>query len=266
MCGKKTNEKMTKLMGILNITGDSFSDGGLYNSSDKAIEHANQLIADGADILDIGAQSTAYNAKQISAEEEWLAIEPILSAIDPKLVSIDTYNPETAARAIDRGVEMINDVKGGQTQKMLELIAANPHVKYISMLSLCIPAQRDVRVSSFDEIMNMMNNNIKTLKAGGIRDDQIILDPGLSFITDASSSFELIRRADEFKEFGYPILIGPSRKSFIGTINDVEPQDRDLETVLISEMLLAKNIDILRIHNVAWHMRARNIQKILQHN
>jgi len=251
-------------MGILNITCDSFSDGGLYNSSDKAIEHANQLIADGADILDIGAQSTAYGAKQISPEKEWAAIKPILNAIDPKLISIDTYNPETAVHAIDAGVQIINDVKGGQTPKMLELIAANPNVKYISMLSLCIPARKDMRVANFDEIMNMMHNNIKALKAAGLREEQIILDPGLSFITDAELSFELIRRAEEFKEFGYPVLIGPSRKSFIATINDVEPQERDLETVMISDTLADKSIDILRVHNVAWLRRAQNIKKMLR--
>lgn len=254
---------MSKIVGILNITPNSFSDGGLYNSTQSAVSHFAQLLQDGADIIDIGAQSTAYNAFILSPAQEIEILRPILSRVETNRASVDTFNVETAEFAIEQGVSVINDVKGGRNIKMLELLAAHPNVKYVSMFSLCIPARTDRRVKSFTEILEWMQNNINILKKYGLRDEQIILDPGLSFVTDADLSYELLRRAGELRQFGYPVFIGPSRKSFIGHVTGRPAQDRDPETMVIACHLARLEIDYIRVHNVGMVQRGMSIDGLL---
>lgn len=252
---------MTKIVGILNITHNSFSDGGKYDTLENAKSHYHSMLKDGADFVDIGAQSTAYGAKIIDQKTEWNKLQPLLAQLkeegeDLKKISIDTFNYQTAAQAIDMGVGMINDVKGCQSSEMLSLITANSNVKYIAMLSVCIPARHDLRISNFQEITNWMRVSIQKMKNAKIEDEQIILDPGIGFATGPQLSFEVIKKMGELKRFGYPIMIGASRKTFISSISNLKPKERDLETVLLSCNLKEKAIEYVRVHNVAWHKRA----------
>lgn len=257
---------MTKIVGILNITHNSFSDGGKYHLLEKAQSHYYSMLKEGADYIDIGAQSTSYGAGIINWELEWNMLEPLLKQLkmqgeDLTKVSIDTFNYQTAKRAIDIGVGIINDVRGCQSNEMLGLIAANNNVKYIAMLSVCIPARHDLRIDNFKEIISWANASVQKMKDAGIKEEQIILDPGIGFATGPQLSFEVIRRVDELKCFGYPIMIGASRKTFISSIANLKPEERDLETVLLSCNLKAKNIEYVRVHNVAWHKRAFNMME-----
>lgn len=254
---------MTKIVGILNITNNSFSDGGQYNSLENATHRFNQMLKQGADLIDIGAQSTSYGADIISHQQEWDALEPILNYAHKSQkiqhVSVDTFHHQNALKAIELGVHIINDVNGCKCNKMLELIASKPFVKYINMFSICIPANHDKRAESFDEVSNWLQNSIEHMKDAGIKEEQIILDPGIGFATGPQLSFEVLNRVEELNAFGYPILIGASRKTFISSLANLKPQERDLETTLISCLLRKQNVAYVRVHNVEWHKRAFNL-------
>lgn len=256
---------MTKIVGILNITNNSFSDGGKYNVLENAIDHFNNMLAQGADLIDIGAQSTSYGANIMSHQEEWDALEPMLDYARKcntmQKVSVDTFYHQNALKSIDIGVRIINDVKGCQCNKMLELIASKPNVKYINMFSICIPANHARRAANFQEIIDGMKDGILKMKEAGIKNNQIILDPGIGFATGPELSFEVLNRAGELNEFGYPVLIGASRKTFINSVANLKPQERDLETTLISCLLRNQNVEYLRVHNVDWHKRAFNLME-----
>jgi dihydropteroate synthase len=250
---------VVKLVGILNVTPDSFSDGGSYDNVTKSLQHYHQLIDDGADLIDIGAQSTSYGAKIISSEDEWMRLETLLLAIkDLSKISLDTFNPQTAQKGIIAGVGMINDVAAGTNMDMLQLIADNPQVKYVAMYSKSIPARKDIRAKSLTEILAWCEDIIVKCHDVGIKKDQLILDPGIGFSTDPALSFEVLRRTNELKKFGFPIYIGHSRKSFLEAISNVVPKERDLETVVAS-LYLCDKVDYLRVHNVSMHRRALNV-------
>lgn len=256
---------MTKILGILNFTPNSFSDGGNFFAVDKALKYVRKLFLDGANIIDIGAVATSYGARSVEHEEEWQRLQPLLSQCASDKISIDTYCPETAKKAIELGVGFINDVSGGRDEKMLEAIAASSNVKYICVYSLVLPADRETTARSMDEILEWGAKKIDQIQSFGIDKDRFIFDPGIGFATNAELSFEVIRRVAEFKQLGVPLCIGHSRKFFFNTICHVSPEEKDIETLSASIYLLTQKVDYIRVHNVEWHVRAfRSFQKFWQ--
>ena len=247
---------MTKIIGILNYTANSFSDGGNYNSLDGATERVQKLLQQGADIVDIGASATSYGAKLNTEMEEWHRLRPLLDKIDLKNVSIDTYHYSTMKNAIDLGVLYINDVSGGKDKRILKLISVHPDVHYICMYSLCLPADKSVRVKSVNEIYNWTESKIDECKKYGISNKRIIIDPGIGFTTNAEQSLEVLKNIERLQDFGVKICVGHSRKSFLESMTNYPPEERDIETVATSLYMLLKNVDYIRVHNIEMHQRA----------
>lgn len=254
---------MTKIVGILNLSPNSFSGDGIGNNLSQALDKTMLFFAQGADVVDIGAQSTNYGAKTLSEDEEWAILEPVLKSLKDNVtiskISIDTFNVKNAARAIEYGIGYINDVKGGQNPEMLKLIASHPNIKYICMFSLCIPADKDIRIKDFSEIKIWCEKVIPELLSHGIDKSQIILDPGISFVTNPELSLEAVNRMHELKQFGFPLLAGHSRKSFFEKLTTLPPHERDIETLMLSLSLKRQGIDYIRVHNVDYHARAFNM-------
>ena len=255
---------MTKIIGVLNYNDTSFSDGGLFNTLNKGTTHVKYLTKKGADFIDIGCTTTSYGAKLLTADEELEKLQPLLKAIDLTSISIDTCNLGTMKSAIDLGVKMINDVSGGQDPRVLDLLVRHKTVKYICMLSLVLPADRNIRVKSIDEVYEWAIKTKEKCKTHGITEEQLILDPGIGFVTNSAQSFELIRNICKFKQLNIPICVGHSRKSFLASVTKHNINDRDIETMVISLFLKQSKVDYIRVHNVEMHRRAFDIADSLQ--
>ncbi|MEO5970378.1 MAG: dihydropteroate synthase [Bdellovibrionia bacterium] len=253
----------TELMGILNITPDSFSDGGLHNTTEPALRQIQELIHNGINIIDIGGESTRPGARLLETEEEWSRIQPLLQAVQGQKVrlSVDTRNPEIASRSIQLGVDWINDVSGFASDAMKEaVVGSHPDskgeekwVKLVVMHSLSVPPKKSEVLSPnedlIDQLVDWAETRIQSLKQFGIERSRIIFDPGLGFGKTPQQSWEILRRAHEFHKLKVPILFGHSRKSFLSTLTDKHPRDRDIETTVISVELAKKGISYLRVHN-----------------
>lgn len=257
---------MTGIMGIINITPDSFSDGGRYSDKDAALAHAAALISAGADMLDIGAESTRPGATPISAEAEWQRLAPIL----PELlalargrntpVSLDTRHAETANKALALGVDWINDVSAGGNEALVDAVAAS-HAGYIVMHSLGVPASKThVLPPDCDpvaEITRFFGELITKLERRGISRERLILDPGIGFGKTAAHSMQLLWYSPQWqRELGVPLLIGHSRKSFL-TLAGGEKADRDSLTLLASSFLFTGHIGWIRVHDINAHVTLR---------
>ena len=255
-----------QIMGIVNITPDSFSDGGKYLQAEKALERIQELAKDGSSIIDLGAQSTRPGATPISAEEEWQRLEPVLDLLrqtfqrcsaNPK-ISLDTFYPEVIEKALRHfPVDWINDVEGGKNERLLQTVADSP-CKIVLTHSLTVPASPS-HILPFDKtpsayLCEWAERKIHQLNALGISQERIILDPGIGFGKSPYQSLELLRNIDALKTFGCEVLVGQSRKSFLKTVTLAA--DRDIETIGISHHLLKKKIDYLRVHNVDAHQRS----------
>lgn len=243
---------MTQLVGILNYTPDSFSDGGRYNAVDAALAHIDQLIMDSADIIDIGAESTRPGATPLTAEEEWERLSPLFDALTPEgaIFSLDTRHAENAQRALDKGFHWINDVSGFADDAMIEVV--KPYgCKLVMMHSLTIPADKNVTLPAdadvIDVLLKWSQKQVARLEKKGIRRHHLIMDPGLGFGKTAAQSGQIIERIIELKACGLPLFIGHSRKSFLGE------GDRDAGTLAVSRQLISKDIEYLRVHDVAAH-------------
>lgn len=263
-----------QLMGILNVTPDSYSDGGKYQTVESAIEQARQLITSGAEILDIGAESTSPIATAINADIEWQRLEPILSAsiklknefdLPPK-ISIDTRYPSTAEKALALGVDWINDVTGLDNPEMRSLII-DSGANCVVMHHKSIPEDRNNSLprdsNVVEHIYNWGQKRINELEQAGINKNQIIFDPGIGFGIQADQSIQLLQHAKQFKQLGTKLLIGHSRKSFMNILTPKPFAERDIETVAASLALANANIDYLRVHNVDAHARAFRMMRAL---
>ena len=262
---KKTLALFPRLMGIVNITPDSFSDGGLYIHSAKAAEHCKQLIADGAEILDIGAQSTRPGAVQISPEEEWERLQPILDQLDLKNipVSIDSFRDKVIQKLLQKyPISWINDVSGQLQDSTLEAIQ-QAKCKICVMHSLSVPPLKTENIApSWDALDIWAEQQIKRLTRIGFKTTDIVLDPGLGFGKTPYTTGYLLGTIQHLHAWGCPILIGHSRKSFYNLLNVNEPRERDIETLAVSQHLNRK-VDYLRVHNVALHQRFFSTQQWL---
>ncbi len=259
----------TQLAGIVNITPDSFSDGGEAFAPDAALKHASRLLQDGADILDIGAESTRPGATPLSHEEEWARLAPILPAITamartyPAKISIDTRHPLTASRALEVGADWINDVSGFTNPEMIEAVKKSD-CPLVVMHSLSIPADPHVVLSSTSDIINDIAtwfiDTKERLSAQGIDEKRLICDPGIGFGKSAAQSLTLVSCAGQLKDkINAPLYIGHSRKSFAKTFAGDDMGKRDMITCAFSSMLMLCNINYLRVHDVAAHSQLRKM-------
>ena len=229
-CRKKTFTlgKRTLLMGVLNVTPDSFSDGGLYFDKEKAIAHGLRMVKEGADFLDIGGESTRPGSKPIGLEEELHRVIPVIKSLAKEVdvpISIDTYKSAVAERAIEAGAEMINDISGLHFDQDLGKVAAKEDVPLILMHIRETPEtmQKDVHYESlFSEILQYLKESIQRAESAGLDPQQIIIDPGIGFGKTLEDNLLIIKNLSEFRILGKPILLGTSRKSFIGKILNVE--------------------------------------------
>ena len=258
-CGNKEIilGKRTLVMGILNVTPDSFSDGGKYNNLDSAMKQAEKLILEGADIIDVGGESTRPGHIQIISEEEISRVVPIIEKISKNLdtiISIDTYKYDVAEEAIKAGANIINDIWGLQYDKgeMAELVKK-------SNLPIIVMHNQNDEIYSKDIMLSLREFFEKTYKIAdkyGIDRDKIILDPGLGFGKNAEQNIEVLSRLNELKDMG-SILLGASKKRFIGKLlNDLPFDERVEGTVATTVIGIEKGVDIVRVHNVLENKRA----------
>lgn len=240
----------TYIMGILNVTPDSFSDGGKFHNFDQALFHAEEMVKEGADIIDVGGESTRPGYQRISDEEEIERIAPILEALLKEIevpISVDTYKSGVAKAALEIGVDIINDIWGLLEDKELAKLAAQYNVPLIMMHN-----KKDTQYNSLmDEILASLRYSVSLAKEAGVPDQNIILDPGIGFGKDLEQNIEVMRHLEEFRTLGYPILLGTSRKSIIGKTLDLPANERMEGTAATVTLGIAKGAaDIIRIHDV----------------
>jgi dihydropteroate synthase len=253
--------KRPAIMGIVNVTPDSFSGDGVL--ADAAIRHAHALTNDGADILDIGAESTRPNATSLTADEEWARLEPVLNGIIVRewrmrvRLSVDTRHPQTAARALAMGVEIINDVGGLADPMMLEILEGYDS-DIVVMHALSIPADPALTLPDgcdvVAEILAWKERITNHAAAHGIAKQRLIYDPGIGFGKTAAQSLTLVKSADKLVKMGGRWLVGHSRKSFLKLVTDAPVEARDEATLQFSAQLAQAGVDYLRVHNVARHV------------
>lgn len=262
---KKTHQSI--FMGILNITPDSFSDGGKYSDFATFKETFDLWSKGDIGIIDIGAESTRPGATPLFIDEELKKLERIFEYIKQKefgyikpLLSIDTYKPEVAKKAVENGFDIVNDVNGLNDPEMLNLAKNTKDTKFVIMHSLTVPADKRVIMSNklnpIEELHKWLENKIEILTQNNISLDRIIFDPGIGFGKNANQSFEIMKKIEEFQKYGIQILIGHSRKSFLNSITTNRFKNRDAETIAISMKLVEKGVDILRIHAPLKHQRS----------
>lgn len=249
--------KRTYLMGILNFTPDSFSDGGQFNNLEAALEQASTLVKEGADILDIGGQSTRPGAVQISLEEELSRVLPVVEKVRQEMsipISVDTTRAKVAQGAVELGADIINDISGGTFDEEMLPTVAKLQVPIILMHIKGTPETMQQQTDYQDligEIICFLSQQIDAAVSSGIERSQIIIDPGIGFAKTYEQNLEIINRLQEFTTLNAPILIGTSRKSFIGKIlNQKDPQKRVWGTAATCCAAITNKADILRVHDV----------------
>lgn len=245
----------TYIMGILNVTPDSFSDGGRFNHLDAALAHTKQMIEEGATIIDVGGESTRPGYTMIPDEEEISRVVPVIRAIKEKFdipVSIDTYKSAVAEAAIEAGADLVNDIWGLKYDpKMAEVIA---HHK----VACCLMHNRDnMDYGNFmDDMLKDLCETVAIAKSAGIEDDKIILDPGVGFAKSYENNLVAIREVGRMHELGYPILLGTSRKSVVGLTLDTTKDERVEGTIVTTVYGVQQNCAFVRVHDVKENMRA----------
>lgn len=245
----------TRIMGILNLTPDSFSGDGIFRDAEGALAYAEQLVKDGADIIDIGAESSRPDAKPVTLKEELNRVIPVIKILAKKIkvpLSIDTYKPQAAQQALDCGAVMVNDISGLRNPKMAKVAAKyKAGVVIMHMQGRPRTMQKNLRYDSLmDEIIEYLSLAIKRAQDAGINREKIIVDPGIGFGKTLEHNLEILKCLGELKIFGRPILVGPSRKSFIGKILNAGPQERIFGTVSACVMAVQNGAKIVRVHDV----------------
>lgn len=244
----------TFIMGILNVTPDSFSDGGRWDEPDQAVSNALAMAKEGADIIDVGGESTRPGATETPAEEEISRIVPVIARLAKRTslpISIDTYKAKTAEQALAAGAHMVNDVWGLKGDpEMAPLVAS-------AAVPVCIMHNRKNPVygNLMRDILVDLEQSIEIALKAGIRDEQIIIDPGIGFAKDTVQNIEVIRNLSMLQTLGYPILLGASRKRFIGETLQTEVHDRLEGTLAVTAAGIMNGTDIVRVHDVLQNAR-----------
>lgn len=246
---------MPLIMGVINVTPDSFSDGGSFTSSREAVEHGRQLIEQGADLLDLGGESTRPGAEPVPAATELSRVMPVLEGLTGTVpISVDTTKPEVARMALDAGAEVINDVTAGSDPAMLEVVAtAGAGLILMHMQGLPRTMQNNPRYEDVvEDIKLFLTNRSLAARRAGVQADRIVIDPGVGFGKTLEHNLDLIRDIGSFRSLGFPVLLGASRKKFLGTITGVEqPAQRDLASAVIAALAVERGADLFRVHNVS---------------
>jgi dihydropteroate synthase len=257
------------LMGILNITPNSFSDGGRFLEPETALMHARRLVEEGAGIIDVGAESTRPDGATVDPATEWARVEPVLHGLrelqgevrllgrrDPFQISIDSRNPSTIRSALDIGVDILNDVTGFTQPEMLE-IAESTDVPLVFMHSLSIPVVKGESIppdrDSVEFLIAWAEERLAEFDRRGIKRHRLVFDPGIGFGKTAHQSWHLLEHVERFHDLEIPLLVGHSRKSFLRTVTEKPSAGRDAETLIVSRGLVEKGVEILRVHDVEGH-------------
>ena len=253
----------TLVLGILNVTPDSFADGGKFLEPAAAIMQGRKLITEGADIIDVGGESTRPGAERVSEEVELKRVIPVITELvkDGAVVSVDTTRAEVAKAAIRAGATYVNDVSGGLAdEKMAQLIAANPKVQYIVMHWRGESKDMQSKAIYKDvvkEVKDELDDRVSELIKAGVQAEQIILDPGIGFAKEAEHNWQILQNIERFQLLGYPILVGASRKRFLGElINAKNADDREAASIALTAELARLNIWGVRTHSVKPHRDA----------
>ena len=256
----------THLMGVLNVTPDSFSDGGKYFSPAQAVTHGIAMARDGADIIDIGGESTRPYSRKLPADEEMARVIPVISALSreiPVPISIDTYKSEVALEALNAGASMINDISALRLDPHMATVAAESNVPVILMHMQGTPESMQLHPvygNLIREIMDFLKDAVARCKSAGIKENLLILDPGIGFGKTFDHNLSVIHHLEKFQALKKPLLVGPSNKAFIGHILNREAHDRDTGTMATVAACVMNGAHIIRAHNVK--MAAETIQVI----
>ncbi|NEY74104.1 dihydropteroate synthase [Bacillus mesophilus] len=249
-------------MGILNVTPDSFSDGGSYPTIEGAVERARKMIQEGADIIDIGGESTRPGSVKVSLSDELERTIPVIEQLSKQIdapISIDTYKAEVAKQAIEAGAHIINDVWGAKADPNMAKVAAHFQVPIILMHNRDNKNYRNLMKDITSDLME----SISIAKFAGVKDEQIILDPGIGFAKDFNMNIEVLQNLDQIVALGYPVLLGTSRKSFIGQILDVPANERIEGTGATVCQGIIKGCHIMRVHDVVAISRMSKVMDVL---
>ena len=245
----------TLIMGILNVTPDSFSDGGDFFDVETALAQGRKMVEQGADIIDIGGESTRPGSDEVNCEEELRRVIPIVRKLSYELsvpISIDTYKARVAEEAVMAGASIINDIWGLQRDPDMARIAAEYNVPVIMMHN---KKGTDYEKDIIAEIIDFLNKSIKVAKEAGIDRGKLIIDPGIGFGKTLEQNMEVMARLGELHVLGCPILLGTSRKSMIGKILDLTPKERIEGTIATTVMGIIQGVDIVRVHDVVENLR-----------
>ena len=248
-------QRKTFIMGILNVTPDSFSDGGKYSHIDDALKHVEQMIKDGADIIDIGGESTRPGYVPISDEEEIERVVPVIEAISKHLevsMSIDTYKSAVAQEAIKAGAHIINDIWGAKADPNMANVAADLQVPIILMHN----RKENVYQHFIRDVLNDLYESIAIVKKAGVKDENIILDPGIGFGKSVDQNLEMMRNLDTLVSTGYPVLLATSRKSMIGHVLNLPTSERLEGTIATNCFGIQQGCQLVRVHDVKEMARA----------
>ena len=255
----------TYIMGILNITPDSFSDGGCWNQMDQALYHAEEMLQQGAAILDIGGESTRPGHVQVSDQEEIERVVPVIREIKKRLdipISIDTYKSGVASAAIEAGADMVNDIWGLKYDSNMAEVIAKANV------SCCLMHNRiEANYQNFlEEVCIDLKESVSIAKRAGIADDKIVLDPGIGFGKTLEQNLTLTNHMESLSTLGYPLLLGTSRKSMIGLTLNLPPQEREEGTIVTTVLAVMKGYAFVRVHNVEANRRAIEMTEAILHS
>lgn len=245
----------TYVMGILNITPDSFSDGGRYHDREAALRQAEKLVLEGADIIDVGGESTRPGCKPVGEEEELERVIPIIQLVHEHFdipISVDTYKSGVARQAVEAGASMVNDIWGLKRDENMARTIAKLGVCCCLMHNRQSPVSHHFMNAALEE----MNETILLAKQAGIKDDKIVLDPGVGFGKTYEMNLEVIKNLSVFKRFGYPVLLGASRKSVIGLALNLPVDKREEGTLVTTAAAVFSGCSFVRVHDVEGNKRA----------
>jgi len=252
----------TLVMGILNVTPDSFSEGGRFFDRDDAVKHALAMVADGADIVDVGGESTRPGSDPVAADEELnrilSVIERLVDEIPDTPISIDTRKTAVAARAVEAGATIVNDVSAGSDPDMFDVV--RDHDAAIVLMHMKGEPKTMQEAPTYDDVVGevheFLRERIEAADFAGIDPERIAIDPGIGFGKDLGHNLELMQRVDAFLDLGRPLVVGPSRKRFIGSILDL-PEDQRVEgTIGAAAWMVARGAHVMRVHDVREVVRA----------
>ena len=260
--GNKIFENDTYIMGILNVTPDSFSDGGKWNSIDAALRHTEEMLRDGAAVIDVGGESTRPGYTRISDDEEISRVVPVIEAVKARFdvpVSIDTYKSAVAEAALAAGADLVNDIWGFKADENIAAVCK----KYDAACCLMHNRTNTDYNDFYNDVLKDLEESIKTAKAAGISDDRICTDPGVGFAKSLEQNLDVTQNVDILNKLGYPVLLGTSRKSMIGLTLDLDRDNRVEGTLATSVLAAMKHCLFVRVHDVKENYRAIKMTRAL---